>query len=311
MPVDKTVKNVELMWSRTNGALSTPDGRFRKMSLTETWSVVCGKDCTLTDVYNQTRVMSGVQSGIPMPKIATSHREIPRLLCKEVRPERLTPVYWLITVNYEGEVGPEDNPVESNPLNDPPDIMWTKVDSEEPIDEDVNHHAIATKAGEKYDGVTMTISDLVVNVKRNFLTINLAGTHAYLHSVNSDEFLGFAPGTAHLTQFSAKHIIAEEVGINYWEVNAAIQFRYPWRTTPERAWYKRLRHEGYYCLKEVKGALKPVRCLDKAKEPVIRPALLDEAGKQIPFSDELDQQAVWQEFEIYSRLPYRAMGLID
>lgn len=306
--MSKAVFDCELMWSRTNGAVQTSDGRFRKVSITETWSVTCGNDATIVNIYNATRFMRGVDSGIPFPKIATPHREIPRVLCKSIKPTRLTPVFWTMTIEYEGEVGPEEDPTKSNPLNDPPDIQWTKVDSEEPIDEDVNGRPIATKTGEKYDGVTMTISDLVVTVKRNFLTINLESTHEYLHSVNEDTWLGFSPGTAHLTAFSAKHVIAEEVaGLKYWEVNASVQFRYPWRTKAKDVWKKRIRHEGYYCFRDVDGVKTPVRCIDEAKEPVVRPALLDKDGYQKAMSD---VDAVWTNFELYKPKNYNLMGLL-
>lgn len=308
MAVDRNVKNIELMWSRTNGSFNTTDGRFRKLRLSETWTVVCGKDCTFTDIYYQTRGMSGIDSGIPMPKIGTQHREIPRAMCKDIKPTRLSPVYWQIEVTYEGEVGPEDDPRKSNPLNDPPDIMWSKVDSEEPIDEDRNGKAIATKCGEKYDGVTMTISDLVVTVKRNFLTINLSKTHEYLHSVNEDRWLGFAPGTAHLVAFSANHIIAEEIeGLKYWEVNAAVQFRYPWRTSAKDVWKKRIRHEGYYRFVDTPNGKKVVRTIDEAKEPSVRPKLLDKNGYQL--FDE-DAEAHWDDWEIYKPMNYNLMGLL-
>jgi len=291
-----TIGEAIAMWSRTNGSINTDDGRKKTVSITEGYTVVTSADATWPEVTGAAN----------LPQTGDFHPQLVWLICKRKNPKRITPIYWVIEVTYEGEIGP--NGPQDSPLNDPPEIGWSKVDSDEPIDEDVDGNPIATACGEKFDGITMTISDLVLTVKRNYLGIDLNATYQYLHSVNSDTFAGFAPGTGHMTAFSANHVIAEEIG-GYWEVTASVTFRYPWRTTPERAWWKRVKHEGYYCKQTVDGVDKVIRCVDKSKEPVTRPVPLDENGFQL--EDPTDETAiVWKEFQVYNDLSYNALGLL-
>ena len=291
-----TIGEAKEMWSRTNGSINTGEGRKKTVSITEGYTVVTSADARWVEVT----------AAANLPQTGDFHPDLTFLICKRKNPKRITPIYWIIEVTYEGEIGP--NGPDDSPLNDPPEISWGKVDSDEPIDEDVDGNPIATAAGEKFDGITMTISDLVLTVKRNYLGIDLVATHQYLHSVNSDTFAGFAPGTGHMTAFNSNQVIAEEIG-GYWEVTSSITFRYPWRTTAEKAWWKRTKHEGYYCKQTVDGTDKVIRCVDKSKEPVTRPVPLDENGFQL--DDPSDETAiVWKEFQVYSELSYNALGLL-
>lgn len=284
------------MWSTQTGTISTQDGRRKKVSINRAFTITCKPDDTWVDV---------VLAAEDLPQTGDAHPEIDRLMCTKKTPKRVSPVFFHVDVTYEGEIGPEG--VKSSPLDDPPDVAWSKVDREEEIDEDINNECIQTDAGEKYDNISMTICDLVVNVRRNYLTINLPATYAYLHSVNSDIFLGFAAGVAKLTGFSAKHVIAPEMPMGYWEVNATITFRYPWRTEPRKAWWKRVKHEGYY-EKDSNG--KRIRACDDQKEPVVRPIPLDDEGKKL--EDPTDRtQVVFKEYQVYQELPYNALGLFD
>jgi hypothetical protein len=284
------------MWSAQTGTITTTDGRMKKVSINRAFTVVSLPDDTWKDL---------VVKATELPQTSEPHPELNRLICTKKTPKRLSPVFWQVDVTYEGEIGPDG--VESTPLDDPAEYAWSKNDREEEIDEDINNEAVQTEAGEKYDNLSMTICDLVLNVKKNYLTINLPGTYQYLHSVNSDTFVGFQPGIAKLTGFSAKHVIAPELEQGYWEVNATITFRYPWRTEPRKAWWKRIKHEGYY---EKDDDGKRVRACDGHKEPVVRPIPLDENGKKL--EDPTDKSAiVYKDYQIYQELPYNALGLID
>jgi hypothetical protein len=266
------------------------------MSINRCYSIVCEPQDTWVDV---------VKAAEDLPEVGDAHEELDRLICTKKTPKRVSPVYFLVDVTFEGEIGPDG--IESNPLDDPPDVQWTKQDREEEIDEDINNECVQTEAGERYDNISMTICDLVVNVKRNYRYINLPGTYEYLHSVNSDIFLGFAAGVAKLTGFSAKHVIDDTLDMGYWEVNATITFRYPWRTQARRAWWKRVKHEGYY-EKDADG--KRIRACDDNKEEVVRPIPLDEDGKKL--EDPTDRtQVVFKEYQIYQELPYNSLGLFD
>ena len=127
----------------------------------------------------------------------------------------------------------------------PPELIWSDTDSEEATDEDAWGNPIVTANGEPITGVTTKLADTTLQIKRNFLNFNPALQHQYRHSVNSDVFAGFAAGVAKLTKMSARKAWHNGCG-DYWEVTASLTFRYPWKTHPYRAWYARVRHEGFY-----------------------------------------------------------------
>ena len=87
----------------------------------------------------------------------------------------------------------------------------------------------------------------------------------------------------------------------YWSVNAKIQFRFPYNTTPDKAWHSRVRHEGFYekiGTKVVKAAVNG--------EPVVKPVLLKADGTRETNPD----NAIWLYFPRYKPLPYAALGLL-
>jgi len=108
-------------------------------------------------------------------------------------------------------------------------------------------------------------------------------------------------------KLSASNVVTPQLA--YWEVTAQIRFRYPYRTTNEKAWYKRVRHQGFYKRVNVAGGSMIVRAL-KGGEPVNRPVLLDADGYEIVQEDGQEVQAHWLEFKLYDSLPYGALGLL-
>ena len=290
------VQEAKLMWSRTASDFSTTDTRDRKLVIKESYSVVCDADDTLLDVY-------GADG---LPDINDIYEGTVNCRVKSVDVQKVSLIFYYFNYTYEGATGPAG--LEDSPINDPPSIQWSKISTEEAIDEALKDgggtEPIVTANGEPMEGVTMALSDLVLTVKRNYLSIDLPATYAYLHSVNSDVFAGFEPGVGRLTDFSATSVVAEELPSGaYWEVSAQITFRYPWRTTPEKSWYARVRHEGYY--EKIDGIIK--RAVDDNKEPVTKPVLLKEDGTRETDPD----NAFWKEWKRYTPLSYNALGLLD
>lgn len=81
-------------------------------------------------------------------------------------------------------------------------------------------------------------------MKKNFAVFTPWLQQAYLNSVNSDLFANWLPGTGRMKTLTAKQLKFN--GLDYFEVNSTVQFRVPYNTTPERAWWGRNRHEGFY-----------------------------------------------------------------
>ena len=307
-----------LMWSKPTTSASASDN-FRKyqIKLQRAYQCVTSPDETESGVYNGTDLQ-----GNQLPQLgARFGLDYPFAYADNISIERPSPILWIVTVDYTGELGPGDSNNENNPLFAPPRIDWDDVESEQEIDEDFDGNPIVTLNGEAIEGVKALIADQTVSIKRNMLLFNPYVQARYRRAVNSDIFLGWPPGTAKLMKLSASNVPNDQGG--YWEVTAQIQFRYPYRTTPENAWYARVRHEGYYEAIEVfskdpngdpipgTGVVKIVRAVDKNKEPMTKPVLLDEEGFRMPVADRgQPQPAHWLEFKLYDSLPYSALGLL-
>lgn len=228
------VGNAEKMWSRTSGSIKAIPGWRREVRIVEAYTVVCDDPEDSLEV---------VLSAPNLPKICESWPDAEYIKVVTRTPQRISPIYWVVGIEYAGEA--DEQGYASSPINAPPELIWTDTESDEPIDEDANGNSIATVNGEPIEGVTTKIADTVLQIKRNYINFNPALQHAYRHSVNSDLFAGFAPGVAKLTKFSARRAWNNGCG-DYWEVDAEVTFRYPWKTVPARAWWARVRSEGFY-----------------------------------------------------------------
>jgi hypothetical protein len=226
--------------------------------------------------------------------------------------ERVSPILWIMTVDFNGELGPgdeEDPESSNNPIFAPPRIDWDDVEQELEVDEDYDGNPIQTVNKEPIEGVKAAIADQTVMIKRNMVSFSPYVQARYRRAVNSDTFLGWPPGTAKITKLSASLVHSEDMG--YWEITAQIQFRYPYRTTPDKAWYARVRHEGFYEKIDVGTKKAIVRAVDGNKEPMTRKVLLDNNGYRLqPPAEGEQQNAVWLEFKLYDSLPFNALGLL-
>ena len=323
---DKIV-SVDLMWSKAGGDFGTTDN-FRRFTgaINSAYQVFTTYDATLLDVLQA--------PGIPAAGSSYSE-DFPFVYAEQAKPRKISPIYWIVDVAYSGEVsfasgeGDDGNEDQKNrpqsPLLTPATLDWDDVEVEMEIDEDYSGNPIVTANGEPINGVRRLFADQTVTIQKNMLVFNPFVQARYRQSVNSDPFLGWPPGTAKMQKFQAKSVRSSEVrGGGYWQVTAVIQFRYPYRTTPEKAWHARVRHEGYY--KRVftnliggvpqDGKTSVIRAT-RAGEPTARPVLLDILGFEIPATFPPDQntapppiQANWLEVKLYEPLSYNALGLL-
>lgn len=287
-----TIVSVTKSWSRSSGTGSTTDGQTFTLQFTEGWQVVHSADATDTEILSA--------SGLPL---ITSKHPHTYAICKKIGPiSRLGPIYSIVGVDYDGEIGPGQG-LNDNPINKQPEYTWSDTSTNEPIDQDWDGKPIVTVNGEAIHGVTMEIADQTLTVTRNYATFSPWLTHQYRHSVNSDNFASYPPGTAKLVGFSATKEVADS--FQYWKVNARIQFRFPYNTTPAKAWYARVRHEGFY--ERITAGGKPTLAVDEVtKSFTSKPVLLKLDGTRETNSD----NAIWLEFKRYQSLPYTALGLV-
>lgn len=307
---DKIV-SVDLMWSKAGGDFGSTDN-FRKFTgaINSAYQVFTTYDATILDVLQA--------PGIPAAGSSYS-ADFPFVYAEQARPEKISPIYWIVHVAYNGEVnfsGQNNQP--RSPVLTPAVIDWDDVEVELEIDEDYDGKPIVTPNGEPINGVRRLFADQTVTIQKNMLMFNPFVQARYRQSVNADPFLGWPPGTAKMQKFQAKSVRSSEVdGGGYWQVTAVIQFRYPYRTTPEKAWYSRNRLEGFYKRVNLPGppvdGVQPTAIVraTRAGEPTAKPVLLDPQGFQLPDVDPPDiQTAHWKEIKLYEPLSYNALGLL-
>lgn len=296
------------MWSTHDAKLKGPGGSKYKASIKEAYQVVCDPSDGISDI---------VQAA-GLPRLGDAWQSTPQVRCVSMNPSQQSPVFWIVEIEYKGEFSRKafdsTGKPEGSPLDQRPVIRWSKQDREVRITEDRFGVPMTTYNNEPYPDETMTISDIVATINRNYAGIDLAATHRYLHSVNSDNFLGFAPGTGRLTSFNADEKQNEDDG-GYFEVTAEITFRYPWRTNPNYAWAKRVLHQGFLERRRFVVDVGPpdpnadfivARAIDESGQETARPVLLDVDGKRLP--DGVDP--IYEEYEIYEPLSYNALGLL-
>ena len=297
-----TVQQAVKMWSRQSSDAVTSDN-FRKFELafTEAYQIVTSYDATELDVYTRAG----------LPSVAQPYPGTDFVLAERANLQRVSPIFWIATVNYRGEIGSSGlspDGTAANPIMSPPRITWDDVETEEEIDEDFDGNPIRNSAGDRMRGVRALFSDQTLSVTRNFATFNTYIQAIYRRSVNSDTFMGWPPGTCKLMKLSAQNVVDQNTG--YWQVTGVFQFRYPYRTTPDKSWYARVANMGLY--QKTAAGIAGVPCLDANKYPATTPQYLKESGEQIDIESLLDgtESPHWLEFKLYGSLPYNALGLI-
>jgi hypothetical protein len=279
-------------WSKQTGTAESPDGKQRIITMQRGFTVTLDPTDRIEVAYQA--------DGLPL--VNNVYPGTLFVICRKLSLTRLAPALVMVIADYSGEIGPGG--VTSSPIDNEVIVTWRNATTDEAIDEDWNGKPIVTKNGEAIDGISERISDQIATVERNFLTVNMYAIRAYLRAVNTDEFLGWPAGTARLMDYNATNVITNGVA-GFWKVSATIQFREPYRTTPERAWWKRVRHEGYL-VRDSAGEDPHIAWDLKTKSPVTKPILLKEDGTR----EENPDNAHWLEFETLGKLPYSALGLL-
>lgn len=250
-------------------------------------------------------VKAEAQSQALIPREFELHPDAPIFYCTKVDVKRESPIYFTCTASY---ITPKFDPTEDgeepvDPTALAAQVTWQTVTSEEAIDSDVNGEALKNiGTDEPIMGLTRRIADIQATIVKNFAAFNPVSLLAFIHTVNADTFLGFPPGRGLITDIQAAP--QKQETIPYWQVTAQIVFRTPYNTTDDKAWYKRVLHEGFLVLdtgstNQVTHAIDPV-----TKERVTQPVLLDETGQQLP----TDGTPHWQEFQIYPTTTYADLG---
>lgn len=224
------------MWSRAGTDItSDPKNQQSTITFTEGYQVVHDVGATEYEIL----------SAPGLPSVGDPFREMPTSFAKSVKKKQVGPILSEVTVIYEGQSGGSGRP--GTGLFADPQIELTDVTTSVPVDTDLYDNPIINVNGEPLNGVQREFSDQVLVVTRNYSYWNSYVQSIYRQAVNSDEFFGWPPGTAKVVGLNANLVrrTPEDGGLGYWRVQARIQFRIPYRTVPAKAWYARIRHDGY------------------------------------------------------------------
>jgi len=220
----------------------------------ETWASDLNKTLDRAGKVTRTatRVMTSVTGSPTTDNESTAEAAFPTLYsihprlgvaftCRDVRIRRQSPVLYEATLTYRSE--PTDDPNASGyPWDEPADVYFYDISETAQVDFDADGEPIQTTAGEPFT-IPMEFADQGIRVVKNFLGYSAASFYTYRRSVNSDTFLGFAPGilrVAGITGDPARH----ESGVLYYKVTVNIAARSPYQTTDEKAWHWRGINQG-------------------------------------------------------------------
>lgn len=296
-----SVVSVNRMWSKKRGGVTSTDRKTYTARLAEGYQVVLDDPLT---------TFAEIMRHPDIPRVGSRRPGSSSIYCTSVIPTQTSPIMVVVDVEYEGKVGPDGTPEDSetggdsdSPINQPPDIQRSIIIVEADVDEDYDGNAIVTANNEPIRGVRRMIADTVFTIKRNFLTFDDLLTEEYYLAVNSDPFLRREPGRCLIKDFRVKEIIDRERSITYYEASVVIHVRKPYNTTADKAWYYRHLHEGM----RVKVGSAIIDAVDSNKKPETKPVMLKADGTR----ETVAANAVYLEWKLYPSLPYSALGLID
>ena len=258
----------------------------------------------------------GIVRGSPLiPYEKSRHPYFRQLRCLGIDVSRRGPLHYEVTADYQSMPYKEgDADGTQTPLSQPTVISYFTITSEEPIEDDIEGNAIATANGELIEGITRPISDLGVRLQKNFGTFDPSSFYTFIDCTNSDTFLGFPPGTLRIANIGAdEQFYTDEDGneIPFWSVSVEIHARKPYRVTAAEAWYKRVRHEGYWVktADPFSSGFLYVRGKDDSGLPSNKPVLLNEDGTQkIKPKDALTVEAHHLRFRVFEDVSFASMG---
>lgn len=261
------------IWSGNSEASATDDNYARlDYKPVRRFQLTCSADASDLDIY--------AASGIP--GAGSAHPNAPYCFARRASVNRLSPIFAEVEVYYEGKA-PSDNPA-GDPTAEPAYVeSFTDVDVQEEVDTDFDGIPITTANGEPVTGIKASFCDQVVTIKKN---IPLGSYNNYLAAsfrrrTNIDSFLGWPAGTAKIMRLGAQNVNKQ-----YYTMTGVVQFRVPYLTTADKAWYARWRHEGFYerVIIDIGGVsyTKIQRALDDLKKPMSKKVLLDANGLRLP-----------------------------
>ncbi len=257
-----------------------------------------------------------------VPFIWAAHPHDPWLFVKSKSVDIVGPFHFRVMVNYDCTLDSgTQTPI--SPLMQPPEVSWSFAVSNEQIDTDTLGIPITNSAGEAFDPpITRDHSDLVLRYTRNELTFNKLVASDYKDAVNSDTFLGFAPGHVLCTMFEAD--LMRAAALTYYRVRYEFQIRYDEVKTRAGGggiqtivfgWIKRVLDESY---REDTGNVNPdgspelEEIEDKNAVKISMPHVLDGSGKKLSaaaINAPPLPETCFLKFDIFKKRPFSVLNI--
>jgi len=229
-----TIISVDLMWSRQTSSDNSPDGKTFTSTYGSAYQVVH----TIGETDDNIRYAPGIYIG-------NSYLTRRFAYCTNVAiTSRPGPILSIVEITWVGESVPGS---QDDPTNQEPVIRYYSSTTNEPVDTDGNGYPLTNVNGDVMEGFTKDVTDMVLEVTRNFRSVSGKLALQYCDSTNSDTMNVFGDvwqaGSGALQSFGITPVLQNGI-VQYFNVTAVIMFRQAFNTIPSRAWWHRYRNEG-------------------------------------------------------------------
>lgn len=289
-----SITAADLLWDSNADFRIEDGGQGASFSSVQNWRIIVD-DPSHDDIY----ILSNMGTfGVPGVGNARGVSGIDQYIIVQNTPiRRESPISWLVAVNFGSDsFDPSDPTDPGNPLQEPTRVRFLTRKELLEVDEDVNGNAMVTANDEPVTGIRRAFRDLGVVLEKNFATFNPLAIYIYPGSVSTTTFMGFAPGVALCDDLTADPVTG---AFDYYKVRSVVLFRRPLRGTAARAWWDRVRHEGFMVRDIAAGP--PKRATDDFGEYKAQKTLLDSDGVET-------STAEWLEFENVKSEDLNGMG---
>ncbi len=184
--------------------------------------------------------------------------------------EQDDPQVWVVRATYSSKLTQPDFGAD-DPLSRPTEIEFDSVKVTRPLTIDAAGVNVLNSAGDPFDPPIETEEcRFTIVLTRNLLAFDYSAASAYVNSINSDAWFGFAAAEVKCTGIKARRIF--EKALFYWQVTFTFEAK------PGGSWNLTVLDIGYYQI--VNGSRQLI--LDKFGAALTSPAALNGQGQQVP-----------------------------
>jgi hypothetical protein len=223
----------------------------------------------------------------------------------QASPEGDEPNVWTVTASYE-PLDPDTIEAIENPLLAPPEISYDGepferiADREAPDANGGQPRDILNSAGDPFDPAIMADdSRSIMAVEWNAASYSEEWASGWRDRVNSDVFMGRAPGTLKVRKLIGRRVWYQQANAFYWRVSLELHIN-------ADGWDRQVLDAGYHEL-DASGNKTRI-ALDDGKDPA-SPVPLDGEGKRAAPGSGGTIEPHYLTFRVYRRRPFAQLGI--